>query len=558
MQIRITRTPPGEAPEHVRQAWIGLVLPVDERYAGQQRRLGVGVLTGPRTWLGILLAMLTGRAKRQNGYVVEAKVALDLLAAHAPQAAEWWRTHAPHFLEPGRHFLFAAEVCKEVQDPKLSMPLHARDTAIWEASLPHDEAVMHVCMASSNYSGYVREAALAQMAAAPDRRYIPFILRRLGDWVPQVREQARKTLAKYKAPEFRKGVLSAIHDVEALLRVKRVDLVSVYQEIMRWLVHEADPSELLTEIGGLGDASRFRVIRYILAERSCSQEMVRTFLTDRSFLIRLATVRHLVKRTEDWTTALLEEAAADHFPSIRSAAVKELIRHDRASQALLTHWLTDPSLDVREMANKRLGLTRDDLLEHYRVRLKNGQGLVGCLLGLRDIKGTECTTEVLGYTEHTSPLIRQAALTSLAVISPDEAYYRALEMIVDANKRVRTKASAILLERHDQAVVERARALLASTDVMHRRAGLSLLNKYGGWTVLPDLLLACLDRSPQVAPQAWSNLDAWVSYARRLFTDASAQDLEKARAALAHVRSKLMQPSYSQQRALDAVQVFLN
>jgi hypothetical protein len=90
MHIRITRTPPGEAPEHVRRAWIGLEMPVHERFAGQQRRLGVGVLTGPGTWLGVLLAVLTSRAKCETGYVVEAKVALDLLAAHAPEAAAQW------------------------------------------------------------------------------------------------------------------------------------------------------------------------------------------------------------------------------------------------------------------------------------------------------------------------------------------------------------------------------------------------------------------------------------------------------------------------------------
>ncbi len=71
MKIRITSTPPGEAPEHIRQAWVGLVLPVHEHYNGPQTRLGVGVLTGPRTWLGVLLGILTGRAKRATGYVVE-------------------------------------------------------------------------------------------------------------------------------------------------------------------------------------------------------------------------------------------------------------------------------------------------------------------------------------------------------------------------------------------------------------------------------------------------------------------------------------------------------
>jgi hypothetical protein len=64
----------------------------------------------------VLLGILTGRAKRASGYVVDAKTSLELLAAHAPEAAHWWRTHAPRFLEPGRFFLFAADVCEEVHE----------------------------------------------------------------------------------------------------------------------------------------------------------------------------------------------------------------------------------------------------------------------------------------------------------------------------------------------------------------------------------------------------------------------------------------------------------
>jgi hypothetical protein len=62
----------------------------------------------------VLLGILSGRAKRATGYVVDAKTSLELLGTHAPEAADWWRTHAPRFLEPGRFFLFTAEVCEEV------------------------------------------------------------------------------------------------------------------------------------------------------------------------------------------------------------------------------------------------------------------------------------------------------------------------------------------------------------------------------------------------------------------------------------------------------------
>jgi len=101
MQIRIKNTPPGEAPEHIRQAWIGLVIPVPPRFAGRRRAFEIGVLSGPKSRLGVLLAILFGRAQRATGYIVEASVAVDLLAIHSPTAADWWRENAPRLLSQG-------------------------------------------------------------------------------------------------------------------------------------------------------------------------------------------------------------------------------------------------------------------------------------------------------------------------------------------------------------------------------------------------------------------------------------------------------------------------
>lgn len=254
---------------------------------------------------------------------------------------------------------------------------------------------------------------------------------------------------------------------------------------------------------------------------------------------------------------LLESALNDPFPSVRTSALKELIRRDLTTPATLTHALTDPSLDVRNMAEKRLALPSETLVEHYREHLKRGIRVIGCLLGLRDAKGTEHVADVVSYIAHSDPTVRQAALMALAGLAPDQAYEHAMSMIVDRNKRIRAKAEGILLERHDQAVFDRALTLLASGQVMHRLVGLSLLNKFGGWSSLPHTLNACLDGAPKVADQAWVNLNAWVGYARRLFTDASPQDIERASIALGNVRVGLNELTYAQRKALDAVEVFL-
>jgi hypothetical protein len=49
------------------------------------------------------------------GYIVESNVAVNLLANHAPEAAEWWQANVARMIEPGRYFMFAAECCEEIE-----------------------------------------------------------------------------------------------------------------------------------------------------------------------------------------------------------------------------------------------------------------------------------------------------------------------------------------------------------------------------------------------------------------------------------------------------------
>ena len=72
----------------------------------------VGVVTGPKTFVRSLVALVLRRWSTIDSYVVDAATAVELLHGHDPGAALWWRTHAPHMLRPGRRFVFHAQVCE--------------------------------------------------------------------------------------------------------------------------------------------------------------------------------------------------------------------------------------------------------------------------------------------------------------------------------------------------------------------------------------------------------------------------------------------------------------
>ena len=66
--IRIVDVPPGEAPAAIRQAWVGLELPLLRKRPG--RYLAAGVLSGPRSIGQRLIYLLAFRYRIHSGYIV--------------------------------------------------------------------------------------------------------------------------------------------------------------------------------------------------------------------------------------------------------------------------------------------------------------------------------------------------------------------------------------------------------------------------------------------------------------------------------------------------------
>ena len=113
--IKIIAIPAGEAPQSVREAWVGLVLPLASATPHRMRAAGQGVLTGPKSRLGSLLRGLIN-PHIVEGYAVEALQAFEVLARYRPSAAQWWQENTPHLFRPGTRLMFHAEACEELPE----------------------------------------------------------------------------------------------------------------------------------------------------------------------------------------------------------------------------------------------------------------------------------------------------------------------------------------------------------------------------------------------------------------------------------------------------------
>jgi hypothetical protein len=114
--IRIVAVPPGEAPEEVRKAWIGVRIPLPLFHKRSKEWRSAGVLSGPQTLFARVSALLSNRLERKEGYAVAVVEAIAALEAQDPEAAKWWRENTPQLIKPGKAFVFPSEVCVEEPD----------------------------------------------------------------------------------------------------------------------------------------------------------------------------------------------------------------------------------------------------------------------------------------------------------------------------------------------------------------------------------------------------------------------------------------------------------
>jgi hypothetical protein len=112
INVRIVKRPFGEAPEEIRDAWIGVLLPVLTDCASPMEAHALGVLSGPRSLFGLWLKQwFPPKEPPVRGYAVDAPTAFGRLETVNPSAAEWWRTNTPYLLNRGRILFFDEECC---------------------------------------------------------------------------------------------------------------------------------------------------------------------------------------------------------------------------------------------------------------------------------------------------------------------------------------------------------------------------------------------------------------------------------------------------------------
>jgi len=402
-----------------------------------------------------------------------------------------------------------------------------------------------VGLASFHFSGYVREAAVGELASQNSGAELPFLLIRLNDWVSQVRDTAARAVQARIAPEYAVHFLANISLVLRLRACGRVD--KQFVEEVFGLLKRAECKELLLT-GMASEEKTIRRISFQLAAEaapSTRSSIIRAVMSDPDAVARSWAVRHfLPDLTPDELPSVVEPMLNDRFMPVRRDALWAVAtkRPDVAAEAL-RRALLDSHVSVRETARQFLplpGIT--DIRAFYAEALERGVAThrFAAICGLGETGKESDVTLLTNDSLSLQTKLRRAAVYAMGKLAAENCLPRLTEFLSDAKASVSREALKALLPKARRIPLKELEGLLASNANLHvRRNALTLILHADKWRKLPALLAACADEETKIAGLATRALHDWFSTYNRSFAEPTQVDFERIQSALPKVESKL-------------------
>jgi HEAT repeat protein len=402
-----------------------------------------------------------------------------------------------------------------------------------------------VGLASSHFSGYVREAAVAQLASKRTGEELPFLLIRLNDWVSQVRDVAEQAVRARIEPAYAVHFLANISLVLRLRACGRVD--KKFVDDICDLLKRAECKEVLQA----GTTSKDKAVRRISfqlaaeAEPSARAAIIRAAMTDPDAVARSWAARHLLPDVSpEELPSVIEPMLKDRFMPVRRNALwyAATKRPDIAKQPLRIA-LLDNHISMRETARQFLAVAEvRNARDFYADALGNGSDKqrFATICGVGETGNAGDAPLVLPFLKSPLPRIRRAAAYALGRLDLEGQLERLVVVLYDTTPSVSREALKALLSKAPYVPLTDLEAVMTSDADCHvRRNALTLISHAEKWKKVPGLLKACADKDERIAEQAVKALRAWLHNYNSSFAEPTHDDFQKISSALSQFESHL-------------------
>lgn len=403
-------------------------------------------------------------------------------------------------------------------------------------------------MSSMHWSGYVREAAVKRLAEEDNGRAFPFLLLRMNDWVPEIRNIARKSLEQRRTSNNAWHWIQNISLVDRLLTCGR-DSFEPFVKSIHQLLRGSECTEALTEALASQDNKirRFAYRASVEAEGADAAAIIEQALMDCDTEIRRWASQKVETCLENESLyKMLLRMKSDPVPSIRRESLALLaVYFPDAAKEILIDRLLDYNMTVRETARRYLNrLHKMDYSEYYLDVIWNGQEqhLTVAIAGLGET-GQDFENEVLfEYSDHPSVSVRKAVLRGLAKLNPEPYASLFTDSLQSEQPGISREASRALRRYPYLFNPDELASIMSREQPDHvMRNALRLLPAFDRWKQLEILLdLLTYTRIDRLKAKIREQLVTWAESSNRKFTGRPKEnDITRIHNKLDHSRSEM-------------------
>lgn len=394
-----------------------------------------------------------------------------------------------------------------------------------------------VGLASFHFNGYVREAAVRQLALQRTGKELPFLLIRLNDWVAQVREAAAKAVRARIEPAYALHLLANIVLVLRLRVCARAEMGFV-DEVCS-LLKRPECKEALQTAAMSKDKNvrRFSFQLAAEADPSSGATIIRAIMKDPDGPTRRSAVHLLPRISPEELVGVVEPMLRDRFmPLRRDALWFAATKRPEIAKEPLRDALLDRHGSMRETARHFLSVAGvENARDYYAESIRTGRmpQLFAAICGLGETGMATDVPLLTPFFGSELARIRRAAVYAVGKLDVEGQLQQILNMLSDAQPAVSREAFKVLQEKAGYIAISDLEAFAFGWADFHvRRNALTLIIQADKWKKVPALLRACADNDARIAQQASMALRGWLVNYNSSFAEPTREDSQRISTAL--------------------------
>lgn len=425
------------------------------------------------------------------------------------------------------------------------------DIDFYENAFTKNQFTQLLSIASLNWSGYVREKAVQKLSVSRDEKAIQFIIYRLADWVPEVRQTALRGIEIFKKPENLEAFLENLQIFEWLQKVERTDLSSVYNRLLDFILNQ-NREYVHRNFTLIQDKSRLLLARHISHSADTDLNDRKLLLNDKHFFIRNLALDHFDKLSATEINRLL----SDRSSTVRLNLLRKLqTRHDFIE--LIRSFLADDGVSIREFARYSLKNEVADFAAIYNDNLIQNRKIFGSICGLGETGGKQFSWSLERFLTDGTIRLRKAAFIALTKLDEATAFRFAIANLDSEFAGIRNVAIRFLQTKANLEMLEKARQIYQNGNGEIRKAMLKMFGRIGGWTTLADIMLGTIDENEGIRNLSVEYLQRWRQNAARLFIQPKPHERERTRQVLNFAFTVHEDKRYFAQNPLNGIDFYL-